>query len=88
VSTERKRENEDQGERGRKGFVASLGGVSRGSFSASTRQARGGARGWPGMATQVLSVLNEEDKVLFAKSTLALGSFPGKLKTALVCNVW
>jgi hypothetical protein len=38
----------------------------------------------PGSSTQLL---HEEDKPTFAKIPLALGSFPGKLKTALVCNV-
>jgi hypothetical protein len=50
-----------------------------------------GSRRWrwgcPGTATQVIGCLNEEDNILFPKSPLALGSFLGKLKTALVCIV-
>jgi hypothetical protein len=38
-------------------------------------------------STQELPMTHEEDNILFAKSTLALGFFPGRLKTAHFCNI-
>jgi hypothetical protein len=49
------------------------------------QEAGGGARGWPGTATQVLGCLNEEDNRLFAKSPLGIGNFSGKSKTTPFC---
>jgi hypothetical protein len=46
------------------------------------------ASGCPGSSTQVLLCPNEEDKVSFALSPLALGSFPENFKTELVCIIW
>jgi hypothetical protein len=70
-------------EREERGRLVALLGVSRGSFLSpgSRRWKQEVASGYPRSSTQVLLCPNEEDKVSFALSPLALGSFLGKCKT-------
>jgi hypothetical protein len=72
-------------ERKRRGSGVALG-KSPGVLLGFHSQAGGGVGGGQEQATQLLLVTHEEDND-FAKSPLGIGDFPGRFKTALVCNI-